>query len=206
MDPVIIGAILVAAVLVVVLVLWLRRGQDIVVVPPVPPAQPGGDVPTEVQALLAQGQKIEAIKRVRELTGLGLKEAKDYVEGVERGVVPTGTSPQSPPMDGDPRTVEEEARQLLATGNAIAAIKRVRELTGLGLKEAKDYVDALQRGSALPVLPATAASDAPTASAPQLDQEARGLLARGRKIEAIKRVREVTGWGLKEAKDYVERL
>jgi ribosomal protein L7/L12 len=80
MDPMIIGAALVAVVLAVVLVLWLRRGQDIVVVPPAPPAQLGGDVPADVQVLLAQGKKIEAIKRVRELTGLGLKEAKDYVE------------------------------------------------------------------------------------------------------------------------------
>ncbi|NTU79105.1 MAG: hypothetical protein HGA45_06840 [Chloroflexales bacterium] len=31
-------------------------------------------------------------------------------------------------------------------------------------------------------------------------------MARGQKIDAIKRVRERTGWGLKEAKDYVERL
>lgn len=206
MDPVIIGAILVGAVLVVVLVLWLRRGQDIVVVPPVPPAQLGGNVPAEVQALLAQGQKIEAIKHVRELTGLGLKEAKDYVDSIQQGVSPATLSPVSPPSSGNPGNVEEEARQLLATGNAITAIKRVRELTGLGLKEAKDYVDALQRGGAPPVLPAPAASKAPTASAPQLEQEARALLARGQKIEAIKRVRELTGWGLKEAKDYVERL
>ena len=32
--------------------------------------------------LLAQGKKIDAIKRTREATGLGLKEAKDYVEGL----------------------------------------------------------------------------------------------------------------------------
>lgn len=206
MGPVIIGAILVAAVLAVVLVMWLRRGQDIVVVPPAPPAQLGGDVPADVQTLLAQGKKIEAIKRVRELTGLDLKEAKDYIEGIERGVALTGVSTQPPPLNGDPGTVEQEARQILATGNAIAAIKRVRELTGLGLKEAKEYVDALQRGGALPVLPSAAASEVATASAPELEQEVRGLLTQGKKIKAIKRVRELTGWGLKEAKDYVEQL
>ena len=36
----------------------------------------------EVRALTAQGKKIEAIKRTREATGLGLKEAKDYVDGL----------------------------------------------------------------------------------------------------------------------------
>jgi ribosomal protein L7/L12 len=34
-------------------------------------------------------------------------------------------------------------RALVGGGNKIAAIKRVRELTGMGLKEAKDYVDSL---------------------------------------------------------------
>lgn len=145
MDMLIVGGVLVGAVLVVALVVWRRRGQDVIVVPPMPPVPLGGDVPADVQALLAQGQKIEAIKRVRELTGLGLKEAKDYV-------------------------------------------------------------DALQRGGALPALPATTVSDVPTAGTSQLEQDARALLARGQKIDAIKRVRELTGWGLKEARDYVERL
>jgi len=35
---------------------------------------------SEVRAALAGGNKIEAIKLVRERTGLGLKEAKDLVE------------------------------------------------------------------------------------------------------------------------------
>lgn len=34
----------------------------------------------EVQALKRAGRTIDAIKRYRELTGLGLKEAKDYVD------------------------------------------------------------------------------------------------------------------------------
>ena len=38
------------------------------------------DVEADARALLAAGHKIEAVKRVRELTGMGLKEAKDYVE------------------------------------------------------------------------------------------------------------------------------
>ena len=34
----------------------------------------------EIQDLLAKGNEIQAIKRYRELTGLGLKEAKDAIE------------------------------------------------------------------------------------------------------------------------------
>ncbi|WP_280263102.1 ribosomal protein bL12 [Nocardia abscessus] len=45
-------------------------------VPPVP----RGDGLAEIDALLVQGKKIHAIKRYRELTGCGLKEAKDAVE------------------------------------------------------------------------------------------------------------------------------
>ena len=36
--------------------------------------------------------------------------------------------------------------------------------------------------------------------------EARELLAQGRKIQAVKLVREQTGWGLKQAKDFVDSL
>ncbi|MFF2158032.1 ribosomal protein L7/L12 [Paenibacillus chitinolyticus] len=38
-----------------------------------------------VHHLLAQGDKIKAIKLVREKSGMGLKEAKDYVDNLERG-------------------------------------------------------------------------------------------------------------------------
>jgi ribosomal protein L7/L12 len=38
----------------------------------------------EVRALLQQREKIEAIKLIRLRTGLGLKEAKDRAEAIER--------------------------------------------------------------------------------------------------------------------------
>jgi ribosomal protein L7/L12 len=40
----------------------------------------------EVRDLIRRGDKIEAIKRYREQTGVGLKEAKDAIENMERGV------------------------------------------------------------------------------------------------------------------------
>ena len=42
------------------------------------------DADAEIDALLRTGQKIQAIKLVRERTGLGLKEAKDAVEDREK--------------------------------------------------------------------------------------------------------------------------
>jgi ribosomal protein L7/L12 len=44
------------------------------------------------------------------------------------------------------------------------------------------------------------------ASAEEIDETVRALVADGRQIEAIKLVREHTGLGLKEAKDYVDAL
>jgi ribosomal protein L7/L12 len=39
----------------------------------------------EALALLGKGRKIEAVKRVREETGLSLKESKDVVDWLEAG-------------------------------------------------------------------------------------------------------------------------
>ena len=40
----------------------------------------------------------------------------------------------------------------------------------------------------------------------ELEGQVRALIAQIRKVEAVKRVRETTGWGLKESKDYVDAL
>jgi hypothetical protein len=42
----------------------------------------------QVRSLIAQQQKIEAIKLVREQTGTGLKVAKDFVEALQSGQNP----------------------------------------------------------------------------------------------------------------------
>jgi hypothetical protein len=42
----------------------------------------------DVRVLLSQGKKIEAIKFVRQQTGCGLKDSKDFVEAMERGQNP----------------------------------------------------------------------------------------------------------------------
>jgi ribosomal protein L7/L12 len=89
----------------------------------------------EIAGLLAAGNKIEAIKRYREITGLGLKEAKDAVEAMAEGR--PVRQPGSAPV-GDPGVTT-----LIFAGRKIEAIKRYREITGLGLKEAKDAVEAM---------------------------------------------------------------
>ena len=45
---------------------------------------PYEDAPAAVADAVRRGQKIEAIKRYREINPGGLKEAKEYVEGMQR--------------------------------------------------------------------------------------------------------------------------
>ena len=46
------------------------------------------DVAPEVAQLVAAHKKIDAIKLVRQRTGAGLREAKDYVDAIEAGRAP----------------------------------------------------------------------------------------------------------------------
>ncbi|MBM4784177.1 MAG: hypothetical protein GQE15_41435 [Archangiaceae bacterium] len=118
----------------------MERGEAAPVVPTAPaPA-------SSVQALLREGRKIEAIKLYREQTGLGLKEAKDAVEAMEQGA-----QALAPPPLQTPRTItsemavdDAELRGHVTSGRLIEAIKRYRELTGLGLKESKDAIESLR--------------------------------------------------------------
>ena len=41
------------------------------------------------------------------------------------------------------KEVKEELKRLLSEGKNVQAVRRFREITGLGLKEAKEYVDGL---------------------------------------------------------------
>lgn len=112
-----------------------------------------------------------------------------------RSVPPTRPAP---PVPAEP--LEAELRGMLAGGNKLLAIKRAREALHLGLAEAKDLVEAIERGAPLEPLPSARSRPA------GLDDELRRLVAQDRKIEAIKRAREALGLGLKEALDYVESL
>lgn len=121
---------------------------------------------------------------------------------------------------------DEQIKELLRRGNKIGAIKLYREQTGLGLKEAKDTIEAMEvqiRGGGV-----TLASDDAMAwmeslakrqganadkfvtqskldnPLPPPDEIAKDFVRRGKKIDAIKRYREQTNVGLKEAKDAIE--
>ncbi len=87
----------------------------------------------DVDALLRQGKKIEAIKLLREATGMGLLEAKNQIEGV------------GPSIDASPTDfTDENLTAVIRSNKKIQAIKMVREATGMDLVDAKAYVEQTQ--------------------------------------------------------------
>ncbi|KND58118.1 LSU ribosomal protein L7/L12 (P1/P2) [Candidatus Paraburkholderia schumanniana] len=81
------------------------------------PASAGGAAAEEqteftVNLLEAGANKVSVIKAVRELTGLGLKEAKDLVDGAPK-----------PIKEAVPKAAAEEAKKKLEDAGAKAEIK-----------------------------------------------------------------------------------
>lgn len=104
---------------------------------PAPTAQanwePSPALDNDVRHLILANRKLEAIKLVREHTGWGLQQSKDYVEQRQERRSPSGLDPQ----------IVAAANQLMAENQKIAAIKLIRTHTGWSLKAAKDYVEGL---------------------------------------------------------------
>lgn len=105
--------------------------------------------------LILAGQKIEAIKEYKELTGLGLKESKEYIDALE-GQVRDGNPassmntsytarPSRMSLGHMPEDDAKKMTELIFTGQKIQAIKMYKGATGMGLKESKDFIDALEK-------------------------------------------------------------
>lgn len=139
----ILGLAVLALLVLVGLIVVLAGKRDGEVITLRPPQQQGQPPQLETpEQLLRAGRKIEAIKRYRELTGLGLREAKDAVEAMAIAME-TGRPVSLPPKSSVLREVHDaEIEQQIRTGHLIDAIKLYREKTGVGLKEAKDAVEA----------------------------------------------------------------
>ncbi len=151
LDPIWMAGIAVLVIAAIVIVLR-QRSEGITNVSSIPQARPGrtqlsADPATAVRQLLDAGNKIEAIKLVRQQTGMGLKEAKDYVEGLAATELPvlTGATAQTRPAPIATTEMDVRVLELIAKNQKIEAIKFVREQTQMGLKEAKDYVERLER-------------------------------------------------------------
>ncbi|GAB5536171.1 MAG: hypothetical protein Rubg2KO_24200 [Rubricoccaceae bacterium] len=106
-------------------------------------------VPDSVLDLIASGRKIDAIKEVRALTGLGLRDAKETVEALERGEHVSIQIQQRPAQargsldPSDPNELAARVLALVEDGRTIQAVKEVREATGADLGDAKQLVDQI---------------------------------------------------------------
>ncbi|GAA1730707.1 hypothetical protein [Aeromicrobium alkaliterrae] len=92
---------------------------------------------SEISALVATDQKIQAIKRLREESRLGLAEAKGVIDHWDPAT--TGTPEAGP----DLTDLESTTRAVVVAQGEVAAVKHVRDHTGWGLLEAKRFVDRL---------------------------------------------------------------
>lgn len=93
-----------------------------------------------IAELIEQGRKIEAIKLLRERTGIGLAEAKAQIEQLT-----AEAADQTPPAERaglDTPGLPEDVLSYARAGRTIEAIKVLRERTGVGLKEAKERIEA----------------------------------------------------------------
>ena len=97
-------------------------------------------LPPDVLEALDQGNTIEAIKRLRTATGLGLKEAKEAIDAHF-----AGRPAQPRPSIAAMATLPFAVMAALRKGDRLEAIRLMREKGGLGLKEAKEAVEAFAR-------------------------------------------------------------
>jgi ribosomal protein L7/L12 len=96
-----------------------------------------------LQDALVQGNKIAAIKRYRELTDSGLKEAKDAVEYAERHPDEAGEKKKAPRLDLDDAP---GVRDLLDEGRDDEAVDLYRRFAGVDEYTARTAVDRMKRG------------------------------------------------------------
>ena len=90
--------------------------------PSEPTPQP---LPAEVVAALEQGQTIEAIKRLRTATGLGLKEAKEAIDRHH-----AGTAGRPRPSIAAAAALPFSVASAMMQGNKLEAIRLLREQGG----------------------------------------------------------------------------
>jgi len=100
--------------------------------------------------------------------------------------------------------------QALQADNKIEAIRLFREMTGVGLKEAKAAVEQMQANQSVNISTFTTSSVSVNTGGTTDETGAlmavQTLMKMGKKIEAIKVYRQLTGVGLAEAKAAVERM
>jgi hypothetical protein len=98
----------------------------------------------QVQLFIASGKKIEAIKRYRELTGVGLKEAKDTIELLIQNPDLLGEKKKAPRPDLDDAP---GIRDLLYEGRDDEAVEVYQKFAGVDEYTAQAEVERIKKES-----------------------------------------------------------
>jgi len=163
----------------------------------------------DIQALVEMGDLVAATGLFHQRHGGSVLAARKAIDAARWALTQSRGAPLSNDQSFDSRdatppaatlVIDDQIAASLRSGRKIEAIKRYRELHGVGLKEAKDAVEAIQAGKPFPT-PEPVRAMAPE---PSLQPELDRLIQRGEKILAIKHYREITRLGLRECKDAVE--
>ena len=108
------------------------------VVGPTSTATNGNGLPAEAIAALSRGQVVEAVKIVRDKTGLGLKESKDLVDAYRDGEVPPRDEAMRARLESIAGKhgfkVPEEAMTAMESGDLKTALQRLRQAKDSGLQ------------------------------------------------------------------------
>jgi tetratricopeptide (TPR) repeat protein len=97
----------------------------------------------KIQAAVASGHKINAIKIYRELTGVGLKDAKDAIEFFEKHPEILSEKKKAPEL----RLSDSGIRDLIDEGRTEEAIEIYQKFAGVDEYTARDAVEQIKRES-----------------------------------------------------------
>jgi len=131
-----------------------------------------------------------AIRAYAAQTGLSIEAARNTLDAIMSGKIAVESL-----VFNAAQNVDAAIQKAIRAGNKLEAIKLYREKTGLGLKEAKDAIDAMSGARAAPPSPAAYVN---------ADEAIDAALRNDQLIQAIKLFREKTGLGLAEAKRAME--
>lgn len=127
------------------------------------------------------------------------KEFSKFKINVSAVAVPSGSKGKTKAS----KELDKKVLELAYDKQLLQAVKLYKDATGLGLKESKDYVDAL----VLKNPPSVAeTSKGAFKNNKELDKELIKHIESGALLAAVKTYKDATGMGLKESKDYVETL
>lgn len=145
----------------------------------------------ELRDMVSEGRKLQAIKRVRELTGWGLKETEEYLTSFLNDILSSFFEKKETELRGLSKNQKSEA------------IKQIRQLLGCELKEAHNYLKELmsdQKNSG------AVYDNMRSLLYPKWQARLRNLLIHHKKQEGYDLVKQITGWHFNAISDYVDQL